>query len=270
MSKYFPGEEPEEIRLQLDAFLLEIYHAYPEGTIRWETWNHARWDSAGLYLQQYLGYESASAFLEAYGYTIETPQKKRAAPKLHPGICTCCGAKVIVSAEAETNECESCGREFSTAEAIAQYNIRYGAYHAVGNLKELRKKAVKGTYDLADRGLEQMQETLEEQRYAREEAERERRKKARRSLVVVLVTLAVPFLLYLGVRGFLQSEFMTSLLGVKDNITSATEEFMANANEQIDRWSGKTDAAPPVAETAPPTPTPAPTMDLGAITITVA
>ena len=69
--KYLPGFEPEEMKPALDKFLAVMDREYPDGVIIADTWNHDRWDRAASMLCKYLGYDTGSDFLEAYGYTVE-------------------------------------------------------------------------------------------------------------------------------------------------------------------------------------------------------
>ena len=68
---YLPGFEPEEMKPALDKFLAVIDREYPDGIIKRDTWDHAKWDRAASMLCKFLGYANGTEFLEAYGYTVE-------------------------------------------------------------------------------------------------------------------------------------------------------------------------------------------------------
>ena len=55
----------------LERFLAVMDREYPDGVIIADTWDHSRWDRAASMLCKYLGYDTGSDFLEAYGYTVE-------------------------------------------------------------------------------------------------------------------------------------------------------------------------------------------------------
>ena len=69
--KYLPGFEPEEMKPALERFLTVMDREYPDGVIIADTWDHSRWDRAASMLCKYLGYDTGSDILEAYGYTVE-------------------------------------------------------------------------------------------------------------------------------------------------------------------------------------------------------
>lgn len=171
-----------------------------------------------------------------------------------PGLCPFCGEKLIVYAESDENECGNCARVFRTAEAIAQYNIRYAPYRTVANLHEMKNKAVQGSLRYADAKLAKAQENLEERRYRREEAERARREKLKRSWVLIVLVLLLPVLLYIGAIQFLNGETARQIFGIQRELTTATENFIESANEKIDTFSASLipeNSAEPTVETPP-------------------
>lgn len=80
MAEYIPGQEPEEIKEKIELLFSDIEKYFPNKRIIWSLWNHDRWDKAAGYLCSWLGYSKGSDFLKAYGYTIETEEKKPEAP----------------------------------------------------------------------------------------------------------------------------------------------------------------------------------------------
>ena len=70
MPKYRLGEEPESIRLYLNALLQDIEAIFPDKIIVWEEWNHERWDKAVHALCRALGYSQTGDLLSAYGFFV--------------------------------------------------------------------------------------------------------------------------------------------------------------------------------------------------------
>lgn len=65
------GQEPERIKKRLDTLFPKLDEAYPDKVIRGLQKDHKKWAETVTELYRALGYESNTAFLEAYGYTVE-------------------------------------------------------------------------------------------------------------------------------------------------------------------------------------------------------
>lgn len=75
---YTPGNEPEKIRRRLDTLFVKLDAAYPDKVIFGLNRDHKKWGETVTELYRLLGYESNTAFLNAYGYTVRAAEPKGA------------------------------------------------------------------------------------------------------------------------------------------------------------------------------------------------
>lgn len=80
---YKPGEEPERIKQRIERLLEKLEGAYPDKVVVGLHKNHKNWGETVTELYRELNYPSGNDFLEAYGFTVDT-SNKRGRPKADP------------------------------------------------------------------------------------------------------------------------------------------------------------------------------------------
>ena len=68
---YAPGEEPANIRKRMDTLFQKLDATYPNRKISRLYQEHKKWGETVTELRRLIGYADNTAFLEAYGYTVE-------------------------------------------------------------------------------------------------------------------------------------------------------------------------------------------------------